>query len=140
MEPFPSKNRMLAACRGDTECAHPLLRWACELSKIHQQLLDADESMRTTTDQRRTALVRDIDQWIARELPPALGCARLHTETMGTVIDRLAKFTASANAALTSTAEVELWDSWERLAELAVGYEDLKDEISCGRRRLPYAQ
>ncbi|NNH72983.1 DUF4254 domain-containing protein [Nocardia uniformis] len=140
MDLLPSKNRLLAACRGDVQDHHPLLQWASQLSEIHQRLLGTDESSRTEIEQRRIGLVRDINQWVAQQLPPSLGCARLHTESLGTVIDRLAKFTAYAHAALTSTAEWELWDAWERLAELAVGYEDLKDEVSTGRRRLPYTK
>lgn len=137
IDPFPSKNQMLAACRGDVHGTHPLLRWARELSEIHRQLLDVDETTRAATDQRGAAVIRDIDLWIARELPPSHGSARLHTETMGAVIYRLSEFTVYATAALTCGEDFELWDLWERLAELAIGYDDLKDEVSCGRRRLP---
>ncbi|WP_040815777.1 DUF4254 domain-containing protein [Nocardia concava] len=137
MELLPTKNHVLSACRGDAPGNHPLLQWAAELSLTHQQLLNADGAAREPIDERRVELIRNIDRWVARELTQPLGCARLHTETLGAVIDRLAMFTVHANAALTGTREWELWDSWERLAELAVGYEDLKDEVSTGRRRLP---
>ncbi|MEC3919309.1 DUF4254 domain-containing protein [Nocardia sp. CDC160] len=139
MELLPTKNQILSACRGDTPGDHPLLQWAAELALAHEQLLNPNGAARESIDNRRVELIHNIDRWVARELIQPLGCARLHTETLGAVIDRLAMFTVHANAALTGTHEWELWDSWERLAELAVGYDDLKDEISTGRRRLPVA-
>ncbi|WP_328290671.1 DUF4254 domain-containing protein [Nocardia aurantiaca] len=95
--------------------------------------------MRDSIEQQRRALIHDIDNWVANQVLPTLGCARLHTESLGAVIDRLSKFSACALAALTSADDSELWHAWERLAQLAVGYDDLKDEVSTGRRRLPSA-
>ncbi|NNH73815.1 DUF4254 domain-containing protein [Nocardia uniformis] len=137
MDLLPAKNRVLAACRGDIQEDHPLLRWAEALADLHQERLSTEPVARAAVDQRRAALVDSIDQWANRGLPPSLGGARLHTESLGSVVDRLAMFTACAYAALASTSEWELWDAWERLAELAVGYDDLKDEVATGRRRLP---
>ncbi|MGX1811680.1 DUF4254 domain-containing protein [Nocardia sp. NPDC055321] len=140
MDPLPPKRLVLAACRGDVPQDDPLLRWVGELAGIHRRLLGCGEFVPVELDRLRAGLVRDIDLWVARQLPPAPGGARLHTETLGMVIDRLARFSASAHAALAGTVDLELWDAWERLAELAVGYEDLTDEVSSGRRRLPCAQ
>lgn len=140
MEFFPAKNRILAVCRGNAQDNHPVLLWARELSEIHQRLLTIDEVAQSEIDRRRAELIHAIDEWIARVLPPSLGCARLHTETAGAVIDRLAEFSARAFAALTNPGGGEPFIAWERLAELAVAYEDLADEVSSGRRRLPYAR
>ncbi|MRH92879.1 DUF4254 domain-containing protein [Nocardia sp. SYP-A9097] len=137
MDLLPAKHGLLAACRGNVQNSHPLLHWASELSEIHEQLAGAEERAETELAQRRVSLIHDIDQWVGRQLPPSHGGARIHTESLGAVIDRLAAFTACACAALKSTGGEELRDTWERLAELAVGYEDLKDEVLTGRRRLP---
>ncbi|MGV9663742.1 DUF4254 domain-containing protein [Nocardia niigatensis] len=137
MDALPAKDRVLAACRGNVQGDHPLLRWASELGELHHQRLAIDPSARDEIEQRRRALIHAIDNWVVHQIPPSPGCARLHTETLGAVIDRLSKFTARAYAALTNADDGDLWDAWERLAELAVGYDDLKDEVSTGRRRLP---
>ncbi|MGY2063638.1 DUF4254 domain-containing protein, partial [Nocardia gipuzkoensis] len=47
-------------------------------------------------ESRRAELLSEIDQCVARSLPPAHGAARIHTETMGAVVDRMARFTALA--------------------------------------------
>ncbi|MGY2062642.1 DUF4254 domain-containing protein, partial [Nocardia gipuzkoensis] len=90
-----------------------------------------------TIDRQRAQLVHDIDRWVATELPVAPGGARLHTETVGTVIDRLAQFSALAYLALTTTPDWLADDAWRRLAELANAYVDLATEVSAGRCRLP---
>jgi hypothetical protein len=134
--PLPGKNLLLAACRGDAH-DHPLLRSARELAELHELRLGASRERADEIDQERVGLVRAIDQWVAGQLTPSLGAARVHTETVGAVVDRLGQFTACAFAALAGGSNSELGDAWERLAELAIGYEDLKDEVLVGRRRLP---
>ncbi|WP_405490875.1 DUF4254 domain-containing protein [Nocardia sp. NBC_00511] len=139
MDLFPARNRLLAACWGGAGENHPLLEWAGELSGIHQRRLSRpDQVADAEVERRRVAAIREIDSWVARQLPRSLGCARLHTETVGMVIDRLAQLSACAFVEL-SGAGIGLCETWERLAELAIGYEDLKDELTCGRRRLPCA-
>ncbi|MFD0360471.1 DUF4254 domain-containing protein [Nocardia sp. GCM10030253] len=137
--PLPGKNLLLAACRGDANNDHPLLRSARELAELHEQRVGASRDRVDEIDHERTRLVREIDYWVTGQLPPSLGAARVHTETIGAVVDRLGQFTAGAFAALASGSNSELGDAWERLAELAIGYEDLKDEVSVGHRRLPGA-
>ncbi|NNH73747.1 DUF4254 domain-containing protein [Nocardia uniformis] len=139
MTMLPAKDRLLAACRGEIRDNHPLLRWACELSEIHHRLLAAAESTHGDIDQHRATLIHAIDSWVAQQVPSPSGGARLHTETLGAVINRLAEFNALAFAALANPCDSEPFIAWERLAELAVGYEDLIDEVSSGRRRLPCA-
>ncbi|MEV6429052.1 DUF4254 domain-containing protein [Nocardia sp. NPDC051463] len=135
-EPLPGKNLILAACRGDVH-DHPLLRSARELAEMHELRLGASREQADEIDSERVRLVRDIDRWVLGHLPPSLGAARVHTETVGAVVDRLGQLTACAFAALASGSKEQLGDAWERLAELAIGYEDLKDEVAVGRRRLP---
>ncbi|WP_306359988.1 DUF4254 domain-containing protein [Nocardia sp. CC227C] len=137
MDTLPPKDRVLAACRGTVHGDHPVLRWASELAEVHHRRITANPVAHNDIEQQRAALIRAIDQWVAARLPPSPGCARIHTESLGAVIDRLSKFTACAFAALATADEWELWDAWQRLAELAVGYDDLTDEVATGRRRLP---
>ncbi|WP_306358345.1 MULTISPECIES: DUF4254 domain-containing protein [unclassified Nocardia] len=138
MNALPSKERLLAACRGEIREDHLLLHWACELSQIHQQLLAAGGRGNSEIDGRRATLTLEIDRWVSRQVPVPTGGARVHTEALGAVIDRLAQFTAAAYAVLSSASGgEELLGPWERLGELAIAYQDLIDEVSSGRRRLP---
>ncbi|MGK8555648.1 DUF4254 domain-containing protein [Nocardia gipuzkoensis] len=136
-DPLPSKHQLLRACRGDLAKDHPLLRFAHELSCLHERRLCANRDTADEIDLLRARLVCDIDRWVAAQLPPSHGAALVHTETIGAVVDRLGQLTACAYAALASTSAGELGDVWERLAELAIGYEDMAAEVRAGRRRLP---
>jgi hypothetical protein len=137
VEPLPPKNLLLDACRGLPHGEHPVLRSACRLAELHEQRLDATTRTVADIDRHRAHLVHDIDQWVARELPQAHRGVRLHTETVGTVVDRMAQFSALAYLALTSSPEWVVNDAWRRLTELAVAYDDLAAEVTAGRCRLP---
>ncbi|MFE9580191.1 DUF4254 domain-containing protein [Nocardia sp. NPDC006044] len=127
---------MLQACRGSVG-DHPLLTAVHELTVLHERRSTAAAETTREIDEYRAREVRDIDRWVAARLPVPRGGAYLHTETVGAVLDRLAQFTACAYAALAEESDWDLWFAWERLAELAVGYEDLVEELVAGRRRLP---
>lgn len=135
-EPLPPKDLVLEACTGRLITDHPVLRSAHELAHLHiaaQRVPDARNLLH-----RRLELIRRIDHWLARELPPAHGGAHLHTESVGAVVDRLARYTASARLSLLSDdTTVERHYAWHRLAELAVGYGDLAYEVGAGIRRIP---
>lgn len=142
--PLPEKHRLLHACRTEMYTDHPMLRLAYQLTALHEQRLC---SARDTLDGRmaiddldaeRRRHIRAIDNWVIGQLPPAPGSARMHTETLGAIVDRLARCTADAYAALAGATD-DLGDAWERLAELAIGYDDLAAELVTGRRRLPGA-
>ncbi|MBO0854395.1 MAG: DUF4254 domain-containing protein [Nocardia sp.] len=137
MESLPPKLDVLDACRGLPTGGHPVLKCACRLGELHEQRLSADPGYTRTIDHDRAQLVSEIDRWVAAVLPPAYGTARLHTETVGTVIDRLAQFSALAYLALTSSADRMAQDAWRRLAELAVAYDDLVADVEAGVCRLP---
>ncbi|MEU7765352.1 DUF4254 domain-containing protein [Nocardia sp. NPDC049190] len=136
---LPAKQQVLQACRGELPENNPMLRCAHKLTTLHERRLGAGQEDVDEIDAARANLIREIDRWITVQLPPAHGAAHIHTETLGAVIDRLAQFTARAYAALASASEWDLWDAWQRLAELAVGYDDLAAEVSAGVRRLPGA-
>ncbi|RDI65077.1 DUF4254 domain-containing protein [Nocardia pseudobrasiliensis] len=137
MNPLPTKTQLLNACRGVDYDHHPILNAAFGLTGIHERQLTTVRFGFDEMESRRAELLSEIDRCVARSLPPAHGAARIHTETMGAVVDRMARFTALAYAALAGTLDCELGSSWEHLAELAVAYEDLIDELHMGRRRLP---
>jgi len=136
-EPLPTKSELLHACRGIEYDWHPILRAAHALTELHERRLGAACSEAAVLDSARAGHVADIDRCVTSSLPPAHGAAHVHTETLGAVVDRVAQFTATAYAALASSVDWRLGDAWERLAELAVGYEDLIEELQTGRRRLP---
>ncbi len=136
-EALPSKRQVLLACRGTSFPEHPVLSAAQELTELHGRKMTAAPDACAELDSLRNELVHTIDCWVTSRLPPSHGAARVHTETLGAVIDRLAQLTAHAYAALAHASGRELTDVWESLAELAVGYEDLASEVCTGRRRLP---
>ncbi|MEU2255597.1 DUF4254 domain-containing protein [Nocardia xishanensis] len=138
MEPLPSKKQVLRAFRNKPSDEHPVLQAAYSLGGLHVQRLNTEIDATGDIDQHRVRLVLGIDRWVATELPPAHGGAHMHTESVGMVIDRLAQFSARAFASLASEPDWVVHDDWERLAELALGYQDLALEVSAGIRRLPY--
>ncbi|MGQ4614758.1 DUF4254 domain-containing protein [Nocardia sp. R7R-8] len=118
---------------------HPVLSWARELAELHVRRLTTELAAVGDIDESRVELIRAVDRWIEMRLPAARGGAYLHTESLGAVVDRLAQLSACAYAAMVAEQEWDLWIAWERLAELAIGYDDLVSELSSGRRRLPSA-
>lgn len=135
--PLPTRSEVLQACRDSASAGHPLLRAAGELTALHRRRLILARRITGEIDEYRAQQVHAIDRWVAPRLPIAHGGAYLHTETIGAVLDRLARLTACAEAALAAESDWDIWFAWERLAELAVGYEDLVAELAIGRRRLP---
>ncbi|MEU5758771.1 DUF4254 domain-containing protein [Nocardia sp. NPDC047648] len=137
-EGLPTRSELLRACReGTPPPGHPVLLRARTLAELHMRRLREGEVR--DIDERRTRLIRDVDRWVEVRLPAARGGAYLHTESVGSVVDRLARLSACAYAAMADDQEWDLWFAWERLAELAIAYEDLVTELSRGRRRLPSA-
>ncbi|WP_330232049.1 DUF4254 domain-containing protein [Nocardia sp. NBC_00508] len=135
---LPSKDFVLEACTGRIRLPHPLLEAAYELAALHEARLDTPYPAREEIDRHRTRLTRHIDRWVASALPQAMGAAYLHTETVGAVVDRLARYSVLAHTALhRDTRQPEMHYAWQQLAELALGYGDLSFELTAGRRRLP---
>ncbi|MGQ4596996.1 DUF4254 domain-containing protein [Nocardia sp. R6R-6] len=138
MKPLPTKELVLHACRAAPRRDHPILASAHLLAGLHQRRLRADIGGPNHIDQQRAQLVLAVDRWVATEMPLPHGGALMHTETVGMVIDRLAQFSTAAHEILPAATEWAVHDAWERLAELALGYEDLAYEVAAGLRRLPY--
>jgi hypothetical protein len=129
-----------------------VLAAAGQLAACHQRQWDAEDACRVPgapaarvgrlkhrIDQlnaRRTSLVEQIDTWAesaARHNPDAL----LHTETLGSVIDRLAIAWVRAGSLEESGDRLRAGLARRQLAELAGAYDSLVGEVTAGRRRLP---
>ncbi|UGT64715.1 DUF4254 domain-containing protein [Nocardia asteroides] len=115
---------------------HPLLRGIHLLAGLHERRLREDVDA-THFHAGRQTIALTIDHWVATELPVPRGGARMHTETLGSVLDRLAQHCALAHAALSSAPKGQVHEAWELLAELALGYQDLAVDLTAGARRLP---
>lgn len=139
-EGLPTRSQLLGACReGAPPPGHPVLLGARALAELHTRRIRTGQGCACDNDERRARLVRDVDRWVETRLPAARGGAYLHTESVGSVVDRVARLSAGAYAAMAADQGWDLWFAWERLAELAVAYEDLVGELRSGRRRLPSA-
>jgi Protein of unknown function (DUF4254) len=85
----------------------------------------------------RVALVEQIDVWAEGEIGH-VGAGMLHTETLGSVVDRLAvAWVRANNLAAAGDQPFLARRAWRQLAELAEAYDGLVTEVAGGRRRLP---
>lgn len=138
--PLLAPARLLRAIRGQQVVDHPLARWACDLVVVHERLAGAAPETISEIDRDRVYFVHAIDLWIERWVPQHSYGPSLHTETLGSVIDRIAACHVSAVNALTTleiSRDPRVHLAWQRLAELVNGYGDLAAEVVLGRRRLP---
>ncbi|WP_280454341.1 DUF4254 domain-containing protein [Nocardia brasiliensis] len=90
----------------------------------------------------RADLVHDIDLWIDRIVPQHRRGGTVHTETMGSVIARIAAAQVYADTVLAGTPSAsapEVHAAWYRLAELVDGYNDLVHAVVAGRGRVAAA-
>ncbi|MFJ1460540.1 DUF4254 domain-containing protein [Nocardia wallacei] len=157
---LPSAAALLRAFRADHEQhAHPVLDAAAALVRCHERRRHAQRDARAPgvpssrvaacsqvvddVDVTRMRLIARIDTWVGDNIPHREG-ASLHTETLGSVIDRMAaKWVAAQHALGLPTPDTRMGvDSeahlqWVRLAELADGYKDLITDVTEHRRRLP---
>ncbi|RMI31856.1 DUF4254 domain-containing protein [Nocardia stercoris] len=144
---LPSSDLLLRACRGHRVIGGPLLWFARDLAVLHERRLigrggglpEQNPAVIVEIERRRTELVMAVDDWIIRTVPQHRLGATLHTETIGSVIDRLAGAAVCAHHSLmTMDANDDvLHGAWHHLAELADGYDDLVRDVLAGRRRLP---
>jgi hypothetical protein len=133
---LPSRIQLQRACEGTVVRAHPILLAAYELTSLCEAA-DVGASA-SEIDCARARLVHDIDRWVCANAPQPAGAAYLHTETVGMIVERLARYYAEARKALERGAdELTLHYLWQRTSEIALAYADLAFEVSIGRRRLP---
>ncbi len=86
--------------------------------------------MQREIDTCRAELVLDIDAWLHTALP-ARRVSVVHTETVGTVIDRMALLWSG------TSGDEHATERRRRLGELADGLDDLLADLADGRRRQP---
>ncbi|MDO3646076.1 DUF4254 domain-containing protein [Nocardia mangyaensis] len=117
-----------------------MLRSAHALAELHERRAQVrDAALIAEIDCRRGELVDDINDWIVAEVPMHRTGASLHTESLGAVVDRMARSWVDANQAidLNGARSDSTHKHWYQLAELVDGYTDLVTDVAGGRRRLP---
>lgn len=137
---LPTAPQLLCAFQGRRLAGGELLRLAYALVLEHQRRVRVrDFALAAEIDFRRSELIADINGWVSQELPRHRHGAVLHTESLGSVIDRMARSWVEANHTIDSAGvrSDATHKHWYRLAELVDGYTDLIAEVSGGRRRLP---
>ncbi|MFC9432460.1 hypothetical protein [Nocardia sp. NPDC057030] len=134
--PLPEAELVLAACRGlTTIIENPLLEAAGELAELHR-IRECTPWSQTIEDQR-ARLRYQIDLWVEVSTPIPDPAARIHTQTVGAVVDQLAQLTMEAFVALAHAPSPVFYDAQMRLGELSKGYQDLIDDLAEGKRRVP---
>ncbi|WP_433678685.1 DUF4254 domain-containing protein [Nocardia sp. CA-119907] len=135
---LPDKDVMVAVCRGLPAIVdHPIIDWVGELGHWHGLYLQRNLTDSKVFDGHRARLAREIDRWVNLN-PVALAGACLHTETFGSVVDRLAYLCALAfHAPSEMLRGGARFDAELLVQDLADGYQILNVQVSQGHRRLP---
>jgi hypothetical protein len=126
--------------------AHPVLLIGARLADQHRRQWAAEDLSRlpgasdaaiADTKRRidqlnmlRAQCVDEIDTWCDVHLAEFTVDAPLHTETVGSVVDRLAIAAVRASQLATDRADAQL-------GELAHAYSTLIADLAAGRRRVP---
>nr|WP_228800967.1 DUF4254 domain-containing protein [Nocardia cyriacigeorgica] len=137
---LPTAPQLLCAFQGRRFQDREMLRSAHALVELHERRAQLrDTALVAEIDCRRVELVDDINEWITQEVPQHRNGATLHTESLGAVIDRMARSWVNANQAIDANGarSDDTHKHWYHLAELVDGYTDLIAEVTGGRRRLP---
>jgi hypothetical protein len=137
---LPTAPQLLCAFQGRRFEDRELLRSAHALAELHERRAQVrDAALVVEIDCRRIELVDDINDWIAQEVPQHRNGASLHTESLGAVVDRMARSWVDANQVIDAEGvrSGNTHKRWYHLAELVDGYTDLVTDVACVRRRLP---
>ncbi|WP_416563630.1 DUF4254 domain-containing protein [Nocardia testacea] len=137
---LPTATQLLCSFQGTRFEDHDILRTARALALLHgHRATLRDAHSVAEVDDRRRELVEDIDDWIIAWSAPRDGDVLIHTETLGTVIDRMAGSWVDANQVveIDGTRDHQARKRWHRLAEMIDGYTELVTELLGGSRRLP---
>lgn len=154
-EVLPQSASLIAAFPAITSCGHPgqlVINLAHDLAVQHQEQWSAEDASRAEgapaevvasckrridgLNARRVMLVERIDDWVTREIQSQPD-ASLHTETIGSVVDRIAIAWVRVNCLRGAGASNQAFLALRQLTELAVAYDDLVRDVAFGRRRLP---
>lgn len=137
---LPTAPQLLCAFQGRRFQDRELLRSAHALAELHERRGQVrDTALIAEIDCRRSELVDDINDWCVQEIPLHRNGASLHTESLGAVVDRMARSWVDANQAIDidGARSDNTHKHWYHLAELVDGYTDLVTDVAGGRRRLP---
>lgn len=137
--PFISISRAL--------CDHHRRQWEAEdharQSSADAETLAAIKRTIDTMNMRRSGLIEELDAWVGDQLPQDRA-SPLHTETLGSVIDRLCiawvrsqKLRLKNSDSLGPTTSRREIQAERQLAELADAYDTLLAEILDGKRQVP---
>ena len=96
---LPSMDMLLEACTGSVISPHPVLTATEQLARLHLARATEPSVHLSVNDCERTTYVHSVERWVACSMPPPLGAATMHTETLGRVIDRPARFCTDAHTA-----------------------------------------
>lgn len=155
-EVLPLSASIIESFLGTTGMHHPgqhVLDIANGLAAHHQRQWHAEDASRAPgasaadiaaskrlideLNAQRVALVEKVDEWVASRVDSRVD-ASLHTETLGSVIDRLAIAWVRANTLInTNDARDRARLALRQLGELATAYDDLIRDVAAGHRRLP---
>lgn len=155
-EILPRSASIIEAFRDTTSSDHAgqhLLDTANELAAHHQRQWHAEDASRAPDasyeniaaskrlidelNAQRVVLLEQIDEWVVGQIHSRVDVS-LHTETLGSVIDRLAIAWVRANSLInTNDARDRAPLALGQLAELADAYDDLIRDVAAGQRRLP---
>ena len=135
-----SSQRLLAIA-GDM-AVHHRRQWAAEEISRADRASDievaASKRLIDALNGQRVALVEQIDAWIAEAAGAARPEVSLHTETLGSVVDRLAiAWVRSRYLSAMVERREQARVAMRQLSELAAAYDDLVRDVDAGRRRLP---
>ncbi|MGW6424649.1 hypothetical protein ACWF82_18405 [Nocardia sp. NPDC055053] len=134
---LPGRDVLLAAFRGLPHDDHPMLDAAGELAQLHEMRERTPLSESAPIDRRRAQLMRAIDRWVILAAPVPFAAADEHCETLGGLVDRLARHSTQTFVALAGAPDSVYYDEWVRLDDLADSYQRLVDDLWAGVRRLP---
>ncbi|MBF6240487.1 DUF4254 domain-containing protein [Nocardia otitidiscaviarum] len=139
--PFPTKDALLEIFRGHAHEESGLANAAAKLADLHR-LHHTHPQRRAEINRHRAELVTAIDCWVTTHTPKPHPRARMYTETVGTLIDRMAAIAATAFRVLMTEdpGSDTVHAAWTRLAELENAYSDLTDDLARGWRRLPHTE
>lgn len=150
---LPGSGELLASFDTDERAETLVVEIAQRLRRHHDAQWEAEDRSRTSAgDDRvlaalkrqidemnmaRSRLVDEIDMW-ATEHVPQYSTAALHTETLGSVIDRLCIASIRADRlGRTPNAESRALLADHQLRQLSEAYDQLVEELLAGRRRVP---
>lgn len=138
---LPTAEMLLRVVRDSHPAVHPLDLPARQLAELHTGTVQShDVEYRRAAEVSRREAMRAIDRWIEAHVPQHRHGTAIHTETVGSVIDRLmATYVRAAHFLETTEVadDLALHAAWFRVAELVNGYDDLVAAIMHGERRLP---